>query len=156
MEDGPQKVTPRRFRRHRRPGMGHLQRIGIAPGRPGGFYDPQTSGPASDGARWAESRCSRLLQRRWRCADPSHAPSVADRRGVRHRLRVHEPSRARGQGNVRHLILKKNLRGLSPYTYIQLMSHTCAANLSQFFKVKGRIIPTCSACRGGRACRACE
>ena len=49
----------------------------------------------------------------------------------------------------RRIYLNRNLKGLSPYTYIQLMSHTCAANLSQFFKVKGRIIPTCSACTSG-------
>jgi 3-oxoacyl-[acyl-carrier-protein] synthase II len=49
----------------------------------------------------------------------------------------------------RSLSLHKSLKGLSPYTYIQLMSHTCAANLTQFFKVKGRVIPTCSACTSG-------
>jgi len=49
----------------------------------------------------------------------------------------------------RRLYMERNLKGLSPYTYIQLMSHTCAANLSQFFKVKGRVIPTCSACTSG-------
>jgi 3-oxoacyl-[acyl-carrier-protein] synthase II len=49
----------------------------------------------------------------------------------------------------RRIYLNRDLKGLSPYTYIQLMSHTCAANLSQFFKVKGRIIPTCSACTSG-------
>lgn len=49
----------------------------------------------------------------------------------------------------RSLALHKSLKGLSPYTYIQLMSHTCAANLTQFFKVKGRVIPTCSACTSG-------
>ncbi len=49
----------------------------------------------------------------------------------------------------RSLAIKRSLKGLSPYTYIQLMSHTCAANLSQFFKIKGRIIPTCSACTSG-------
>ena len=49
----------------------------------------------------------------------------------------------------RSLALQKSLKGLSPYTYIQLMSHTCAANLTQFFKVKGRVIPTCSACTSG-------
>jgi len=49
----------------------------------------------------------------------------------------------------RSLAVKRSLKGLSPYTYIQLMSHTCAANLSQFFKTKGRTIPTCSACTSG-------
>ncbi|MBL8024196.1 MAG: beta-ketoacyl-ACP synthase [Elusimicrobia bacterium] len=49
----------------------------------------------------------------------------------------------------RALAMNKSLKGLSPYTYIQLMSHTCAANLAQFFKIKGRVIPTCSACTSG-------
>jgi 3-oxoacyl-[acyl-carrier-protein] synthase II len=47
------------------------------------------------------------------------------------------------------LAVRRSIKGLSPYTYIQLMSHTCAANLSQFFKTKGRTIPTCSACTSG-------
>ncbi len=49
----------------------------------------------------------------------------------------------------RSLSIRQSLKGLSPYTYIQLMSHTCAANLSQFFKTKGRTITTCSACTSG-------
>jgi 3-oxoacyl-[acyl-carrier-protein] synthase II len=49
----------------------------------------------------------------------------------------------------RSLSVNQSLKGLSPYTYIQLMSHTCAANMSQFFQTKGRTIPTCSACTSG-------
>jgi 3-oxoacyl-[acyl-carrier-protein] synthase II len=49
----------------------------------------------------------------------------------------------------RSLAVNRSLKGLSPYTYIQLMSHTCASNLSQFFKTKGRTITTCSACTSG-------
>jgi 3-oxoacyl-[acyl-carrier-protein] synthase II len=41
------------------------------------------------------------------------------------------------------------LSGISGAQFIQYMSHTCAANLGQFFEVKGRIVPTCSACTGG-------
>ncbi len=43
----------------------------------------------------------------------------------------------------------RSLKGLSPAVYIQLMSHTTAANLAQFFGVRGRIITTCSACTSG-------
>ena len=39
----------------------------------------------------------------------------------------------------KRISLNRSLKGLSPYTYIQLMSHTCAANLCQFFEVKGRV-----------------
>jgi 3-oxoacyl-[acyl-carrier-protein] synthase II len=47
------------------------------------------------------------------------------------------------------LDVNRSLKGLSPNTYIQLMSHTCAANLAQFFTLRGRVIPTCSACTSG-------
>lgn len=38
------------------------------------------------------------------------------------------------------------LKGITSTTYIKSMSHTCAANISLFFEICGRIIPTCSAC----------
>ena len=43
----------------------------------------------------------------------------------------------------------RSLQGIKATDYIQLMSHTVAANLAQFFGVRGRIIPTCSACTSG-------
>ena len=48
-----------------------------------------------------------------------------------------------------NLHVHKRLKGISSTTYIKMMSHTCVANLGNFFKVKGRIIPTCSACTSG-------
>lgn len=45
--------------------------------------------------------------------------------------------------------VQRGVRGLSPNTYLQMMSHTCAANLGHFFGVKGRIVTTCSACTSG-------
>jgi 3-oxoacyl-[acyl-carrier-protein] synthase II len=42
-----------------------------------------------------------------------------------------------------------SLRGIGSFEYIKLMSHTCAANLAQFFSIRGRVIPTCSACTSG-------
>ncbi|MCC7013985.1 MAG: beta-ketoacyl-ACP synthase [Planctomycetes bacterium] len=47
---------------------------------------------------------------------------------------------------ARRVMEKKSLKSVSPNDYIQFMSHTAAANLGQFFEVRGRIIPTCSAC----------
>ena len=44
---------------------------------------------------------------------------------------------------------KKSLKGIAGTDYLQAMSHTCAANLAQFFGVTGRVIPTCSACTAG-------
>ena len=44
---------------------------------------------------------------------------------------------------------RRSLRGIGANEYIRFMSHTCAANLSQFFEVRGRIVPTSSACTSG-------
>jgi 3-oxoacyl-[acyl-carrier-protein] synthase II len=44
---------------------------------------------------------------------------------------------------------RRSLSGIGANEYVRMMSHTCAANLAQFFGVRGRIIPTCSACTSG-------
>ncbi|MGB1013522.1 MAG: beta-ketoacyl synthase N-terminal-like domain-containing protein, partial [Nannocystaceae bacterium] len=41
------------------------------------------------------------------------------------------------------------LKGLSATSFLKFMSHTCAANLAQFFGLRGRVIPTSSACTSG-------
>jgi 3-oxoacyl-[acyl-carrier-protein] synthase II len=41
------------------------------------------------------------------------------------------------------------MQGLSATTYIKMMSHTCAVNIGLFFGLKGRIIPTSTACTSG-------
>jgi len=46
----------------------------------------------------------------------------------------------------RRLFEKTSLEGLSSNSYLQFMSHTCAANLAQFYGIRGRVISTCSAC----------
>lgn len=43
----------------------------------------------------------------------------------------------------------RTTRGIRGSDYIRFMSHTCAANIAQFFGVTGRIVPTCSACTSG-------
>jgi 3-oxoacyl-[acyl-carrier-protein] synthase II len=43
----------------------------------------------------------------------------------------------------------KTLEGITGAHFTQFMSHTCAANIGQFFEIKGRIMPTCSACTAG-------
>jgi 3-oxoacyl-[acyl-carrier-protein] synthase II len=43
----------------------------------------------------------------------------------------------------------KSAKGVTPTEYLRLMSHTCAASLASFFGVKGRIVPTPSACTSG-------
>ncbi len=42
-----------------------------------------------------------------------------------------------------------DLTGLSATSFLRFMSHTCAANLAQFFGLRGRVIPTTSACTSG-------
>lgn len=44
------------------------------------------------------------------------------------------------------LFTAHTLRGLDSTAYLKFMTHTAAANLSQFFGIRGRIIPTNSAC----------
>lgn len=43
----------------------------------------------------------------------------------------------------------RTLSGIRGSDYIRFMSHTCAANIAQFYGIRGRIIPTCSACTSG-------
>jgi 3-oxoacyl-[acyl-carrier-protein] synthase II len=47
-------------------------------------------------------------------------------------------------------ILNQNsLRGLLASTYLQFMSHTCAANIALMFGCKGPVIASCTACTSG-------
>jgi 3-oxoacyl-[acyl-carrier-protein] synthase II len=41
------------------------------------------------------------------------------------------------------------LKGIRGSDYVRFMSHTCAANIAQFFGIVGRIVPTSSACTSG-------
>jgi len=42
-----------------------------------------------------------------------------------------------------------SMQGVTSTTYIQMMSHTAAVNVALYFSLKGRIIPTSSACTSG-------
>jgi 3-oxoacyl-[acyl-carrier-protein] synthase II len=44
---------------------------------------------------------------------------------------------------------KQTTSGIRGSDFIRFMSHTCAANVAQFFGVRGRIIPATSACTSG-------
>ena len=48
-----------------------------------------------------------------------------------------------------NLILTKTCRGITATTYVRMMSHTAAVNIGIYFGLKGRIIPTSSACTSG-------
>lgn len=45
--------------------------------------------------------------------------------------------------------IERSTKGISPVDYLKLMSHTVAANLAQLFEIRGRVLPTCSACTSG-------
>jgi len=47
------------------------------------------------------------------------------------------------------MALTGSVRGITSGTYVQMMSHTGAVNISLYFGITGRIIPTSSACTSG-------
>jgi len=50
---------------------------------------------------------------------------------------------------VEKLYFNRSLENIQSATYLKFMSHTCAANLAQYFAIRGRVITTCSACVSG-------
>jgi len=55
-----------------------------------------------------------------------------------------EPLRAFGQ-----MLETGSMSGVTSTSYIQMMSHTSAVNIGLYFGLKGRVIPTSSACTSG-------
>lgn len=49
----------------------------------------------------------------------------------------------------RPLMLDHTMKGLESNAYFRLMTHTCAVNVGQFFRSRGRIESTCTACTSG-------
>jgi 3-oxoacyl-[acyl-carrier-protein] synthase II len=47
---------------------------------------------------------------------------------------------------VEKLYFNRSLDAIQSATYLKFMSHTCAANLAQYFAIRGRVVSTCSAC----------
>jgi len=59
-----------------------------------------------------------------------------------------------GSGSETHkfsmpVVTDHTMKGLESNAYFRLMTHTCAVNVAQFFKVRGRIASTCTACTSG-------
>ena len=50
---------------------------------------------------------------------------------------------------ARQFMNERTTKGITANEYVRFMSHTCAANIAQFFGIRGRIVPTCSACTSG-------
>lgn len=49
----------------------------------------------------------------------------------------------------RVLFAQDSFAGVMGSQFLKFMSHTCAANLAEYFGVRGRVQPTCSACTSG-------
>lgn len=47
------------------------------------------------------------------------------------------------------LALEKSMRGLEGNAFFRFMSHTVAVNVAHFYRVQGRVVPTCTACTSG-------
>lgn len=48
-----------------------------------------------------------------------------------------------------HMLLSHDSNGINANSYIKMMSHTAAVNIGVFFGIRGRIIPTSTACTSG-------
>ncbi len=48
-----------------------------------------------------------------------------------------------------HMLESGSMQGVTSTSYIQMMPHTAAVNIGLFFGLKGRVIPTSSACTSG-------
>ena len=48
--------------------------------------------------------------------------------------------------DIASLVLKRSTADMNANTYVRMMAHTAAVNIGVFFKIKGRIITTSSAC----------
>ena len=52
-------------------------------------------------------------------------------------------------GDFSQMLVKKTTVGINANTYLKMMSHTAAVNIGVFFGIRGRVIPTSSACTSG-------
>ncbi|NKB58320.1 MAG: beta-ketoacyl-ACP synthase [Alphaproteobacteria bacterium] len=52
-------------------------------------------------------------------------------------------------GDIGKIMLTNNMDSMNANTYIQIMPHTAAVNVSVFFGICGRLIPTSTACTSG-------
>jgi len=54
-----------------------------------------------------------------------------------------------GLEEMAHIRISRTARKVNATSYVRLMAHTAAANIAMFFKLRGRVIPTVSACTAG-------
>lgn len=55
----------------------------------------------------------------------------------------------KGTSQLGEVETSRSLRSMNATTYVRMMAHTCAANISIHFQLTGRMIPTCTACTSG-------
>lgn len=48
-----------------------------------------------------------------------------------------------------YMLLQNDASGINANSYLKMMGHTAAVNIGVFFRLKGRVIPTSSACTSG-------
>lgn len=53
------------------------------------------------------------------------------------------------------MLTEKHTNNITGTTYVQMMPHTTAVNTGLFFGLRGRVIPTSSACTSGSRDRLC-
>lgn len=74
-------------------------------------------------------------------------PIIQDgRMGVSYGSSTGSPDAVADFGNM---LLNYSSAGLNANSYLKMMSHTAAVNIGVFFNLKGRVIPTSSACTSG-------
>lgn len=74
-------------------------------------------------------------------------PTIQDgRMGVSYGSSTGSPDAVADFGNM---LLNHSSAGLNANSYLKMMSHTAAVNIGVFFNLKGRVIPTASACTSG-------
>lgn len=74
-------------------------------------------------------------------------PRIEDgRMGVSYGSSTGSPDAIADFGNM---LLRNTSNGINANSYLKMMSHTAAINIGVFFGLKGRVIPTSSACTSG-------
>ena len=122
--------------------VGSLPRAQHAPRRPGAGLRPsaavQPQGVAHDGSRRA---CSRRARPRWRCRmrgsedDPVVGSGAM---GVAYGSCTGSTDAIREFGSM---LTTGDVSGINATTYLRMMPHTAAANISVYFGIKGRADP---------------
>ena len=100
----------------------------------------RTMGRVARLALWATERA---LQQAGLELEGSRDPRVGLAYGSTH------GSTSEMEASLRRVFVEDTLEGLPSSAYLKFMSHTVAANLAVALGIRGRVLPTCSACTSG-------